>query len=258
MLMSHDVLGSGPPLLLLHAGVCDRRMWRPQVQELMGAHRVISPDLPGFGETPLQPGAFSFVAEIVEMLDLLGVERAFVVGSSFGGRVAMDVAAAEPERVLGLLLLCPAYAGLTPTPTPAAERFDSEETRLLETGDVDAAVELNVDTWLGPDAEPATVALVREMQRRVFAVQLPADEWPDPPESTDTDADLSAITAPTLVVSGDLDMDHFRAIAEQIVDEIEHARLVRLPWAGHLPSLERPDEVTSLIERFIHELGFLA
>lgn len=256
MLMSHDVLGSGPPLLLLHAGVCDRRMWRPQVQELMGAHRVIAPDLPGFGETPLRPGTFSWVAEMVELLDSVGVEQTFVVGSSFGGGIAMNVAAAVPDRVLGLLLLCPAYGAVPPT--PAAERFDSEETRLLEAGDVDAAVELNVDTWLGPDAEPPTVALVREMQRRAFDVQLAADEWPDPPQSIDADADLSAITAPTLVVSGDLDMDHFRAIAEHVADGIDLARLVRLPWAGHLPSLERPDEVTSLIERFVDELSFLA
>lgn len=256
MLMSHDALGAGAAVLLLHAGVCDRRMWRPQVQELMGAHRVIAPDLPGFGESPLRPGKFSSVAEIVELLDSLGVEQTFVVGSSFGGRIAMTLAAEVPDRVLGLLLACPAYGAVPPT--PAAERFDSEETRLLEAGDVDAAVELNIDTWLGPDAEPATGALVREMQRRAFEVQLAADEWPDPPENTDDDADLSAITAPTLVVSGDLDMDHFRDIAEHVADEIELARLVRLPWAGHLPSLERPDEVTSLIERFVGELGFLA
>ncbi len=256
MLMVNDALGSGPAVLMLHAGVCDRRMWWPQVQELIGTHRVIAPDLPGFGETPLRPGGFSFVAEVVELLDSLGVEKTFVVGSSFGARIAMDVAAAVPDRVLGLLLLCPAYGALPPT--PAAERFDSEETRLLEAGDVDAAVDLNVDTWVGPDAEPATVTLVGEMQRRAFEVQLAADEWADPPQSTDGDADLSAISAPTLVVSGDLDMDHFRAIAEHVVDEVEHARLVTLPWAGHLPSLERPGEVTSLIERFVDELSFLA
>ncbi len=254
--MKYDALGAGPAVLLLHAGVCDRRMWSPQVQELMGAHRVISPDLPGSGESPLRPGHFSFVAEVVELLDSLGVGQTFVVGSSFGGRIAMGIAATVPDRVLGLLLLCPAYGGLPPT--PAAERFDNEETRLLEAGDVDAAVELNVDTWLGPDAEPATMALVREMQRRAFEVQLAADQWPEPPQSRDGDVDLSAISAPTLVVSGDLDMDHFRATAEHVADAIELARLVTLPWAAHLPSLERPGEVTSLIGRFVDELSFLA
>lgn len=256
MLMSHDALGSGPPILLLHSGVCDRRMWRPQVESLMGAHRVIAPDLRGFGETPLEPGGFSYVADVVELLDALGLEQTYIVASSFGGKVAMQVAAAAPDRVLGLLLLCPAYPG--PPPTPTAARFDEEETELLTAGDIDGAVELNVESWLGPDADATTVDLVRSMQRRAFEVQLPADDWPDPPEPTDAAIDLTAIAAATVVVSGDLDMDHFRAIARHLVDHIDTARLVTLPWAAHLPSLERPSEVTSLIERFAAEFEALS
>ncbi len=250
--MSHDVVGSGPPLMLLHSGVCDRRMWRPQVEALMGAHQVVAPDLRGFGDTGLEPGGFSYVDDVVELLDHLGIGQAFVVGSSFGGKIAMQVAAAVPDRLLGLLLLCPGYPGLAQTDT--AERFGDKEEELLEAGDIEGAVDLNVVTWLGPDADEATVELVRSMQRRAFDVQIPADAWPDPPEPTDADIDLAAITAATLVVSGDLDMDHFRAIAVHLAEQIDIARLVTLPWAGHLPSLERPDEITSLIERFVAEL----
>ena len=255
MLMSHDALGAGPAVLLLHAGVADRRMWQPQVEELVGAHRVVAPDLRGFGETPLQPGPFSYVDDIVDLLDHLGIDRAFVVGSSFGGKVSLDVAAAVPDRVAGLLLLSPAYSGVAATET--FDRFDAEEMRLLEVGDVEAAVTLNVETWLGPDAEPAAVDLVARMQRRAFDLQLPTEQWPEPPESTTPPVDLAAIKAPTLVVSGDLDMDHFRAVAAHLADRIAVSRRVTLPWAGHLPSLERPDEVTSLIERYVAELGFL-
>lgn len=257
MLMSHDEMGSGsPPILLLHSGVCDRRMWRSQVESLQGANRVIAPDLRGFGETPLKPGGFSYVADVVELLDALGVKQTYIVASSFGGKVAMQVAEAVPDRVLGLLLLCPAYPGLPPTPT--AERFDDEETELLTAGDIDGAVALNVETWLGPDADAHSGDLVRSMQRRAFEVQLPADDWSDPPEPIDAAIDLTAIAAPTLVVSGDLDMDHFRAIARHLVDQIETARLITLPWAAHLPSLERPSEVSSLIARFVAELAPLS
>ncbi|MDQ3094907.1 MAG: alpha/beta hydrolase, partial [Actinomycetota bacterium] len=72
------------------------------------------------------------------------------------------------------------------------------------------------------------------------------------------DIDLTAIAAATLVVSGDLDIDHFRAIARHLVNHIETARLVTLPWAAHLPSLERPSEVSSLIARFVAELAPLS
>jgi len=256
MLMSYDALGSGPPILLLHSGVCDRRMWRPQVESLMGAHRVIAADLCGFGETHMLPGEFSYADDVIELLDTLGIVETVLVGSSFGGRVALETSSSYPDRVSGLVLLCPAYRGLDPT--AAAEDFEEQEDALLEAGDVDAAVELNVATWLGPEADDATRDLVREMQRRAFDIQLPADAWPEPPEPQRVTPDLTAITAPTLIVSGDLDMEHFRAIAAHLAAEIPQAQLMSLGWAAHLPSLERPSEVSSLIARFVTELAPLS
>ena len=251
--MSHDDLGSGPPILLLHSGVCDRRVWRPQVEALTGAHRVLTPDLRGFGETPLLPGDFSYADDVVELLDALDIETTALVGSSFGGKIALEVASTYPDRVSALVLLCAAYPGLTPT--AAAESFDEQEDALLEAGEVDSAAELNVATWLGPEADDATRDLVREMQRHAFEVQLPADSWPDPPDSRSVSPDVTAITAATLVVTGGLDMDHFQAIAAYLGAEIPQARLTSLDWAAHLPSLERPAETTSLVTDFLESLS---
>ncbi len=172
--MAYDDQGSGPPVLLLHAGVADRRMWRPQAAALARNHRVVAPDLAGFGETPLQPGPFSYAADLVTLLDGLGIERADVVGSSFGGRVAMELTHEAPSRVASLVLLNAAFRDLDSTPD--VDAFGEKEDRLLEAGDVDAAVQLNVDTWLGPEADDATRELLREMQRRAFDIQLPADD----------------------------------------------------------------------------------
>jgi len=245
MLMNFDDAGSGSAVVLLHSGVCDRRMWGPQVAALRGSHRVVTPDLRGFGETALPPGPFSYAEDVVALLDHLDLDRAAVVGSSFGGRIALEVAASRPERVGSLLLLCPAYRGLEPTAT--ARSFGEREDAFLEAGDLDAAVELNIATWLGPEASTQTRDLVCMMQRHAFEVQIAAEAGDDVPRPESVEVDPARISAPAVVVSGDLDMDHFRNVARHLAETIPAARPVTLPWAAHLPSLERPDETSRLI-----------
>jgi pimeloyl-ACP methyl ester carboxylesterase len=245
VLLAHDVAGSGDPVLLLHPGVADRRVWQAQWDPLAARFRVIRCDLRGFGDTPIPPERFSNAADVVELLDHLDVERAAVVGSSFGGRVALEVAATHPEQVTRLVLLCPALAGLDPTPD--AEAFDEREEALVEANDLDGLVELNVATWLGPEADDAARDFVREMQRHAFEVQLAADAEPMQPEMATVDVDPARIACPAVVVAGRHDMDHFQAIGAHLVKTMPRARLVELPWAGHLPGLERPGETTDLI-----------
>ena len=239
--------------MLLHSGVCDRRMWRPQVEALQRSHRLIAPDLRGFGDTPLPPERFSNADDVVALLDHCGVDQAAVVGASYGGRVALELAATHPGRLAALVLLCPGHRDLPDTAD--SEAFEAEEGRLLEAGDLEAAVELNVSTWLGPSADDETRELVREMQRRAFEVQLAADELDPGPELVKVPTDPTRVDVPTLVVGGELDMDCFREGARQLAEDIPGARLTMLPWAAHLPSLERPEDVTPLISAFLAETG---
>ena len=199
----------------------------------------------------MPPERFSFAADIVELLDLLEIERACIVGSSFGGRVALELAAMAPERLARLVLLCSALPGFPSTPT--ADAFEEEEEALFELGDIEAAVELNLCTWLGPEADDATRELVRVMQRRAFEVQLAADEGPEQPEQVDVAVEPAQIRVPTLAVSGGNDMDQFQAVAAHLAEVIPNAQHVPLDWAGHLPNLERPDAVTKLIADFCAE-----
>lgn len=253
-MLAYDDVGSGPAVLLLHSGVCDRRMWHAQRDALSdGDFRVVAPDLPGFGDSPLPGGELSFAGAVAELLADMGIERAAVVGSSLGGRVALELATAAPATVSALALLCPAYRGLEPTAD--ADAFEAEEERLLESGDVDGAVALNVKTWLGPDASPATRQLVAGMQRRAFDVQLAAEESDDPPRLAADPVDPAAVTCPVLVVSGGRDLEHFRSIGAHLASQLPHVRHVVLPWAAHLPSLERPSDVTSLLLRFLADPG---
>jgi pimeloyl-ACP methyl ester carboxylesterase len=249
MTLSHDVAGSGPTVLLLHSTACDRRMWDPQMPVLAAAgYRAVRCDLRGFGETPVPDRPYDDARDVVDLLDLLGVGDTAVIGASGGGRVAIEVAARWPRRVSSLTLLCTALAGHEPSAELRA--YGERENALIEARDIDAAVELNVRTWLGPSAGEETREKLRRMQRRAFEVQLAAAEEFEPIRA---EVDLSAITAPSLIVSGAHDLADFAQIAVQLSHRLPGARLVELAWAGHLPSLERPEAINPLLVDFLRE-----
>ncbi|MDI6105401.1 alpha/beta hydrolase [Actinoplanes sp. NEAU-A12] len=249
MTLAHDSAGSGPAVLLLHSTVCDRRMWDPQVPALTAAgYQVVRCDLHGYGDSPVPSTSFDEAADVAGLLTGLGIARAAVIGSSGGGRVALDVAARWPERVTALALLCTALRGHEASPELSA--FSDREDALIEAGDVDGATDLNVDLWLGPEADEDTRDAVRAMQRHVFAVQLAAEEEGEPVR---VELDLTRITAPALLVSGAHDLPDFREIAVHLAKLLPHARHTELDWAGHLPSLERPDLMNPLLLDFLRE-----
>jgi pimeloyl-ACP methyl ester carboxylesterase len=242
-LLAHDVAGAGTAVLLLHSGVGDRRQWDPQWAALTASHRVVRADLRGFGESPLPAEAgWSDSADLLALLDELGIDQAAVVGSSYGGRIALELATVAPQRVSRLLLLCSAYPGVPRT--AAVQAFGEAEDALLEAGDIEGAVALNIQTWLGPDADDAARASVTAMQRRAFEIQLPA---PDDLEPARPDVDAASIDVPTTVFSGAHDLDQFQQIAQHLADVMPRSRLVELPWAGHLPNLERPEQLGYLL-----------
>jgi pimeloyl-ACP methyl ester carboxylesterase len=238
--------GAGPALLLLHSTAADSRQWDPQRPALEQHWTVITPDLRGYGESPLPTAAYSNAVDVLALLDDLAIDQAAVVGSSGGGSVALQVACSAPERVTSLVLLCAAADGVEPT--AAVRTFWEQEDALLEAGDIAAATELNVATWLGPDADEATREQLRVMQDPAFRVQLAAGDDVHEDELT---VDLSRIVAPTTVVAGGRDLDFFGLIARHLASELPNAQLVELSWAGHLPNLERPAEITDLIVKSI-------
>ncbi|WEV28609.1 alpha/beta hydrolase [Streptomyces sp. 71268] len=249
MTLSHDVAGDGPAVLLLHSGVCDRRMWDPQWPAMIDAgYRLVRCDLRGFGETPAPDRPHSNADDVLDLLNGLDIERVTLVGSSYGGRVALEVAARWPERVGAMALLCSAFPGHEPSADLRA--IGAREDALLEAGDVAGATELMVDTWLGPEADEAAREAVRRMQRHAFEVQLAVDEEFRPLQA---EIDLTAIEARCLAVSGRHDVTDFRRIAARLPDLLAHADHVELPWAGHLPSLERPSETTHLLLDFLRQ-----
>ena len=246
VILHHQDAGSGPPVLFVHAGVCDSRMWNRQLVELAASHSVLAPDLRGFGQSPLMSEAYSDAGDLLTLLDHLGLEEISLVGASSGGQVALELVSCAPTRVSQLLLLSATADGVDPT--PSLEEFAAEENALIDAGDIDGATELNVRTWLGPEADDAARSQVRLMQRNAFTVQLAAGEDINDEHVT---VDLSSVDVPTQVISGLHDLDFFLLVARYLTSTLPNARLVELPWAGHLPSLERPVETMSLIRDWL-------
>src|SRR5689334_16644384 len=152
----YEVAGAGYPLVLVHAGVADSRMWDQQFHVFAGSYAVIRYDLRGFGRTAMPAGLFAGHEDLAGLLRSLHVERAHVVGISFGGKIAIDFALAYPEMVASLVLGAPSVGGWASS--AEVRRFGEEEERLLEQGDLAAATELNVRMWVdGPRRAPEQV-----------------------------------------------------------------------------------------------------
>lgn len=246
-------VGDRLPVVLLHAGIADRRMWDPQWPALTAAHDVVRLDLRGYGDSVARPaGLLDPPRDVAETLAELGTGRCHLVGASFGAGVAVEVALTRPDLVASLVLVAPG-GSLIPGPTPDLDAFVADEDAALGSGDLEAAAEVDVRWWVdgpgrGPDVVPATVRdAVRRMQRRAFEV---TEDWDDVEEAElDPPAleRLGEVDAPTLVLTGGADLDAIGHAADAVVAGVRGARLTQWPGTAHLPSLERPEEFGSLL-----------
>jgi 3-oxoadipate enol-lactonase len=255
----HDVHGKGPPVALLHAGLTDSRLWEPQLRSFPQSHTVLRVDLPGFGNSPFETNPVSFRGAVRDAMDAEGIDRAALVGVSLGGNTALELALESPERVSAVVLV---GAGLPDHDwSEDVTSFFAAEEEALEHGDLDAAVDANLEMWLaGPrrsldNLDPALRELVGEMQRQAFRQQQGHDDVRmlrlEPSESER----LGEVKVPTLVVTGDEDVTDIHRIADRLAAGIPGAERATISDAAHLPSLERPEEFDRIVLGFLAEHG---
>jgi pimeloyl-ACP methyl ester carboxylesterase len=244
---------------LIHAGIADSRMWAPQLRSFAAEHRVIAPDLPGFGQSPFDSDVIDYRASVRAALDAAGMDRAAAVGTSFGGRIALELALESPERVSALVLVGPGLDSHRWSEEMNA--FDNEEEGALARGDLDAAVDSQLRAWVaGPrrslDAvDPGVRDLVAEMQRNAYELQQGHDDVRSTPLDPRASQRLSEISMPTLVVTGDEDFADIHEIADKLVAEIPGAKRATISDAAHLPNLERPEQFDRIVLGFLAEHG---
>lgn len=225
-------------VVMLHSALGDSRLWKRQVAALSGAHDVVTPDLPGWGETPLPTEPFSFVDAVAEHLP------AALVGNSFGGAVALRTALARQEFVSRLALIAP---GL-PTWDWSEEmrNYWAAEESAWDAGDFERATQVNLDFWVLPEHHDE----VRPQQRLAIELQSvheePEVQWPEM-------APLESLAIPTLVIVGENDKTDFRSIAHHLAEHIPDSELAVVPDAGHLVGVDQPDALNRLLLDFLQD-----
>jgi pimeloyl-ACP methyl ester carboxylesterase len=255
----YEVMGDGEPLILVHAGIADSRMWDGQFGAFAERYRVIRYDMRGFGRTvDTVRGPYSHHEDLRGLLDFLGIERARFVGCSMGGKTLIDFALEFPERTRTLVLVGSAVGGFEPDVDPP-EEWD-ELVAADEAGDLERVSELEVGVWVdgpyrGPDhVDPAVRDLVQEMD--LIALKNGAsgsgDERPPEPPAANR---LAEIKIPALVVVGDRDRPEIVAAAELLEERLPNAQKVVMPGTAHLPSMERPEEFNRIVLEFLDGLS---
>jgi pimeloyl-ACP methyl ester carboxylesterase len=251
-MLPRDEAGSGPAVILLHAGVADRSMWTAQLAPLADAgYRAIALDMPGFGEAEWGERGQSPWLEVLDTMDELSVERATLVGNSFGGAMALCTTLVAPDRASAVALFDAPPPDLDPSPELRAV-WEAEESA-HERGDIDAAVEAVVEGWTLPGAPRELREHVAAMQRRVFELQADIDY--DEDASNPLEDDPSALThlgIPALVAVGELDKPDFLDGANYYAAALGTDRVL-IAGAGHLAPLETPEAVTELLLAFLAE-----
>jgi pimeloyl-ACP methyl ester carboxylesterase len=255
--------GTGPPILLLHAGIVDSRAWDPLVPHLLAAgFRAIRFDARGFGRSETDDVEFSNRADVIAVLDALGVGRACLAGNSRGGQIAVDTAVEYPGRVAALVTIGASIGGYEPEPTPAEAALFEELDRLEAEADPDAVADFDVRLWVDGVGQPAnrvTAAIreaVRDMDRQVADPSRvhgrPIRLLPPAAER------LNALSMPVLALAGALDVSDVWATAQHLEQTCPNARAVLMPDVAHLIALEAPEPVAALIVELLRPLGSFA
>jgi pimeloyl-ACP methyl ester carboxylesterase len=259
--LAFDVTGSGPALVLVHAGIVDRRMWDHVVPALAERRTTIRYDTRGYGATRmLEPVPYSNRRDLVDLLDHLGIDRAAVCGVSRGGTIALDTALEFPARVAALVSVAGGISGFDGGVTDAEAPLVEAMERLEEARDWDHLVEAETAFWV--DGVGQSPSRVPEVRRRALAMNREAyrdhaDEPLDGAQPLDPPATgrLADVRVPTLAIVGDLDTSGTLASAHRIAAEVPHARLVVLPGVAHLPPMEVPERFVELVTGFLDEVG---
>ncbi|MDX2526626.1 alpha/beta fold hydrolase [Streptomyces europaeiscabiei] len=238
-------VGSGTPLVLLHGGFTDHRMWRDLVPALAAGHRVIAPDARGHGASANASRPFRLTDDLAALLRHLDTGPAVLIGMSMGGGTAVDTALEHPGLVRALVV-----SGVGTSEPEHTDPWTKDSVAryygTLMSGDIEGWLDVVGEAVAGPhrtvdDVDPEIVRRVREMSRATAAKHTVGEtDWHVP--VTDTWARAATITAPTLAINGALDAPDLIAMAERLTRTVAgRGRAVSMEGTAHYANMEQPD-----------------
>jgi 3-oxoadipate enol-lactonase len=245
-----DSGGAGPPVLLVHAIGCDRRMWDDLLPALAPRHRVIAIDARGHGRSalPQRPWSLDAMAgDAARLLDRLGIDRAHWVGLSMGGMVGQAFALRHPDRLDRLVL-----ANTTSAYGPDGRAMWDNRIRMVTEGGLAAIRDLVAGRYFSEAFRAAHADVVARVMGRFM--ETPAAGYAGCCEAIremELLPHLSNVRAPTLVIAGDLDQGTPVAMSKAIAERIPGAHLEVIGGASHLSAVEKPEEFNALVGDFL-------
>lgn len=246
--------GEGLPVVFLHAGVCDKRMWLDQMDAVAarGWH-AIAYDRRGYGETTSEDEPFSHLEDLEALLEEMDIHAAILVGCSMGGGLAVDFALAYPGRVIGLVLIGTSINGAPWSATAEESAIEMAEEDAWERGDIDLLNRVQAHEWLdGPRSQNGRVGgAVRELFLDMNAIVLSKPELTQEEVSPDAWSRMETVAAPTLLIVGDEDFTALVERHETLSETMPNAIGVVLEGAAHIPSIEKPGLVNSVLLQFL-------
>ncbi len=249
----YEVAGEGHPLVLLHAGICDSRMWDEQWQAFTARYRVVRCDIRGCGKSAQPPAEFSLRDDLFELLRLLEIEKTYLLGVSMGGSLAIDFTLEHPEMIDALILVAAGVSGRKPSDELIRQWSDVDAA--FQSDGIPAANELEMRMWVdGPrrtpdQVDPGLRARVAEMNANNFAMQ--SDEAKSRPLDPPALNRLGEIAVPTLIVVGDLDQPDVLESCRLLAEGIPNARQEVMVGTAHLPSMEQPEMFIGIVLDFL-------
>ena len=245
--------GRGPALVLLHGFPLNATTWSAQREGLSSACRVVCPDQRGFGGTLLgydEPSLDEVADDVAAMLDAKKLDAVVLGGLSMGGYVAMAFLRRHPERVRALVL-ADTKAGADPAEAAANRLRIAEE--VLAAGSSAQLVDDLLPKLVGTTTKERRPLVLGRLKATVESAPPPAVAWAQRamaarPDSFDT---LRGVTVPALVVVGEEDEISPVKDAEAMAEALPDARLVVVPEAGHMSSMEAPEAFNAALLEFL-------
>ena len=253
--INYDLTGRGRTIVFIHGWTHNKSVWDDQVPVFSKRYRVLRPESRGFGGSTGFADASVDPLDLLILLEALRIDRAYIVGHSRGGGVALRFAAAYPDKVDGLVLYGATPPEGFPYPPEIGPLFGSLSGVAKQSG-LDSVLKLLLTTgiaWAPPGRTD-----VDERLRKLWASYSGKDLLDPHPESgkvpLPTIARLSTLRVPTLVILGDHEMPFIAAAADTFARRIPNAKKVVIPNAGHAAHLAQPTAFNGALLDFFNEV----